>query len=105
MALGALQSVQSLGYNQGDNSKFIPIVGVDAIPDMLNEIKKGTIVGTVLQSPKDQARAVVDMILNVASGKDVLDGTDYKLDKVKAVRVPYVPITLDNIQVAEDTYK
>ena len=57
-----------------------------------------------MQSPKDQARAVVDMILNVASGKDVLDGTDYKLDEVKAVRVPYKAITKDNINDALEAY-
>ena len=106
MALGALQSLQALGYNkEGDNSKFIPIVGVDAIPDMLNEIKKGTIVGTVLNDALNQAKAVVDLSLNVANEKEPLDNTDWTLDEVKAVRVPYVPITISNIQVAEDTYK
>ncbi len=105
MALGALQSVQALGYNQGDNNKFIPIVGVDAIPDMLNEIKKGTVVGSVLNDALNQARAVVDLSLNVSTGKDPLEGTDWTLDNVKAVRVPYVPITIDNIEVAENTYK
>ncbi|TXJ34798.1 galactose/glucose ABC transporter substrate-binding protein MglB [Brachyspira aalborgi] len=105
MALGALQSVQSLGYNTGDKAKYIPIVGVDAIPDMLNEIKKGTILGSVLNDPVGQSQALVDLTLNVAAGKDPLDGTTWTLDEVKAVRVPYVPITIDNIQVAEDTYK
>lgn len=105
MALGALQSVQALGYNQGDNNKFIPIVGVDAIPDMLNEIKKGTVVGSVLNDALNQARAVVDLSLNVSTGKDPLEGTDWTLDNVKAVRVPYVPITIDNIEIAENTYK
>lgn len=104
MALGALQSIQALGYNQGDNNKFIPIVGVDAIPEVIEEIRKGSILGTVLQSPKDQAKAVVDMVLNVASGKDVLDGTDYTLDDVKAVRVPYKAITKDNIEDALEAY-
>lgn len=104
MALGALKSIQAQGYNIGDESKYIPIVGVDAIPEVIEEIRKGSIVGTVLQSPKDQARAVVDMILNVASGKDVLDGTDYKLDEVKAVRVPYKAITKDNINDALEAY-
>lgn len=104
MALGALQSIQALGYNQGDNNKFIPIVGVDAIPEVIEEIRKGSILGTVLQSPKDQAKAVVDMVLNVASGKDVLDGTDYTLDDVKAVRVPYKAITKDNIEEALEAY-
>ena len=105
MALGALQSIQALGYNQGDNNKFIPIVGVDAIPDMLNEIKKGTVVGSVLNDALNQAKAVVDLSLNVSSGKEPLEGTEWTLDEVKAVRVPYVPITIDNIEVAENTYK
>ena len=104
MALGALKSIQAQGYNIGDENKYIPIVGVDAIPEVIEEIRKGSIVGTVSQSPKDQARAVVDMILNVASGKDVLDGTDYKLDEVKAVRVPYKAITKDNINDALEAY-
>ena len=38
-------------------------------------------------------------------GKDVLDGTQWKLDDKKAVRVPYVNINKDNLQVAEDAYK
>ena len=104
MALGALKSIQAQGYNIGDENKFIPIVGVDAIPEVIEEIRKGSILGTVLQSPKDQAKAVVDMVLNVASGKDVLDGTDYTLDDVKAVRVPYKAITKDNIEDALEAY-
>ncbi|MCZ9928837.1 galactose/glucose ABC transporter substrate-binding protein MglB [Brachyspira hyodysenteriae] len=106
MALGALQSVQALGYNkEGDTTKFIPIVGVDAIPDMINEIKKGTIVGSVLNDPVGQSQALVDITLNVAAGKDPLEGTTWTFDDVKAVRVPYVPITKDNINVAEEAYK
>ncbi|OEJ14768.1 galactose ABC transporter substrate-binding protein [Brachyspira hampsonii] len=105
MALGALKSIQKQGYNIGDSNKFIPIVGVDAIPEIIEEIKKGTVVGTVLQSPKDQAKAVVDMVINAANGKDVLSGTEYKLDDVKAVRVPYRAITLENIDESTEAYK
>ncbi|AEM21407.1 galactose/glucose-binding protein [Brachyspira intermedia PWS/A] len=105
MALGALKSIQKQGYNIGDSNKFIPIVGVDAIPEIIEEIKKGTVVGTVLQSPKDQAKAVVDMVMNAANGNDVLTGTEYKLDEVKAVRVPYRAITLENINDAAEAYK
>ena len=105
MALGALKSIQKQGYNIGDSNKFIPIVGVDAIPEIIEEIKKGSVVGTVLQSPKDQAKAIVDMLLNVASGKDAIAGTTYKLDDIKALRVPYRAITLENINDAADAYK
>ena len=105
MALGALQSIQALGYNTGDKAKYIPIVGVDAIPDMLNEIKKGTILGSVLNDPVGQSQALVDLTLNVAAGKDPVEGTTWTLDEVKAVRVPYVPITADNVTIAEEAYK
>ncbi|WP_295155782.1 galactose ABC transporter substrate-binding protein [uncultured Brachyspira sp.] len=106
MALGALQSIQALGYNkEGDTTKYIPIVGVDAIPDMINEIKKGTVVGSVLNDPIGQSQALVDITLNVAAGKDPLEGTAWTLDDVKAVRVPYVPITKNNVNVAEEAYK
>lgn len=106
MALGALQSIQAVGYNkEGDTSKYIPIVGVDAIPDMLNEIKKGTVLGSVLNDPVGQSQALIDLSLNAAAGKDPIEGTSWTLDEVKAVRVPYVPITLGNINVAEEAYK
>ncbi len=105
MALGALKSIQKQGYNIGDSNKFIPIVGVDAIPEVIEEIKKGTILGTVLQSPKDQAKAITDMLINAANGQDVLNGTEYKLDDSKAVRVPYRAVTLENIEDASEAYK
>lgn len=105
MAIGALQALQAQGYNMGDSNKFIPIIGVDAIPEMLEEIKKGTVVGTVLQSPVEQAKAVVDISLNASAGKNPLEGTKWTLDEVKAIRVPYVPITLDNVGEALEAYK
>ena len=72
---------------------------------MLNEIKKGTILGSVLNDPVGQSQALVDLTLNVAAGKDPVEGTTWTLDEVKAVRVPYVPITADNVTIAEEAYK
>jgi methyl-galactoside transport system substrate-binding protein len=103
MALGVIASLQAEGYFEGD--KFMPVVGVDAIPDALEQIKAGTLVGTVLNDAANQGGATVDLALNVAMGKDPLDGTDWTLDDVKAVRVPYLGITMDNITVAEESYK
>lgn len=102
MALGAISSLQAEGYFEGD--KFMPVVGVDAIPDALSQIEAGTMVGSVLNDAANQGKATIDLALNVAQGKDVLDGTEWQLDENKAVRVPYLPITLDNIQIAKDTY-
>ncbi len=103
MALGAIASLEKEGYFQGD--KFMPVVGVDAIPEALEMIKNGKMVGSVLNDAKNQGQATFDLALNAANGKDVLEGTSWKLDNKKAVRVPYVGITMDNLNVAEDCYK
>ncbi|PLS05580.1 galactose/glucose ABC transporter substrate-binding protein MglB [Neobacillus cucumis] len=103
MALGAIASLEKAGYFSGD--KFVPVVGVDAIPEALEMIEKGKMVGTILNDAKNQGKATVDLAANAANGKDVLDGTEWKLDDKKAVRVPYVEITKDNIQVGKDAYK
>lgn len=103
MALGAISSLLANGYFAND--KFMPVVGVDAIPDALAKIREGQMVGTILNDAKNQGQATLDLVLNVANGKDPLEGTDWVLDSNKAVRVPYVVITLDNIAVAEEAYK
>lgn len=103
MALGAVSSLEKAGYFKGD--KFMPIVGVDAIPDVLQKIKEGKMVGTVLNDAKNQGKATFDLALNAANGKKVTDGTSWKLDSNKAVRVPYIAITKDNVAVGEAAYK
>ncbi|AOT70754.1 galactose/glucose ABC transporter substrate-binding protein MglB [Geosporobacter ferrireducens] len=103
MALGAVSSLKANGYFE--NGKFMPVVGVDAIPDALEQIKGGLMVGTVLNDAKNQGQATLDLALNVANGKDPLEGTKWTLDDKKAVRVPYVGITLDNLAIAEEAYK
>ncbi|ERI94589.1 D-galactose-binding periplasmic protein [Clostridiales bacterium oral taxon 876 str. F0540] len=103
MALGAIASLEKAGYFKGD--KYMPVVGVDAIPDALTKIEAGEMLGTVLNDAKNQGQATMDLALNAANGKDVLTGTKWQLDDKKAVRVPYVAITKDNINTAKDAYK
>jgi methyl-galactoside transport system substrate-binding protein len=103
MALGAISSLQAEGYFEGD--KFMPVVGVDAIPDALSKIEEGVMVGSVLNDAANQGKATMDLALNVAQGKDVLEGTSWELDENKAVRVPYLIITLDNIDQAKAAYE
>lgn len=103
MALGAITALEGEGYFK--DGKFMPVVGVDAIPEALEMIKAGKLIGTVLNDAKNQAQATFDLTLNAANGKDVLDGTTWKLDGKKAVRVPYVAVTMENIKFAEDAYK
>jgi len=102
MALGALDSLEKAGYVSGNN--FIPVVGIDAIPDAVKRIKDGSMVGTVLNDANNQAKAIIDLATNAANGKNILSGTSWKLVN-KSVRVHYVTITKDNIDVAEQAYK
>lgn len=103
MALGAIQSLKANGYFA--NNKYMPVVGVDAIPDALEQVKAGLMLGTVLNDAKNQGGATADLAINAANGKDPLAGTSWKFDDNKAVRVPYVAITKDNIATAEEAYK
>lgn len=103
MALGSIAALEKAGYFKGD--KFMPVVGVDAIPEALEMIEDGKMVGSVLNDASNQGKATIDLATNAANGKDVLDGTDWKLDDSKAVRVPYIIITKENIQVGKDSYK
>lgn len=103
MALGALDSLEKAGYLS--ENKFIPVVGIDAIPDASKKIKAGTMVGTILNDASSQGKAIIDLITNAANGKNVVSGTSWKVTNNKYVRIPYVTITKDNIDVADQAYK
>lgn len=106
MALGALTSIQAAGYNTDGlkSKKYIPVIGIDALPEMLSKIKSGEVIGSVLQDAKTQGEVVVKMANNLTNGKDPMDGLNFKLDEKKAVRIPYKAIYADNLAEAEATY-
>ncbi|HEX3016953.1 MAG TPA: galactose ABC transporter substrate-binding protein [Caproicibacter sp.] len=107
MALGALSSIEAAGFNsQGTkSSKYIPIFGIDALPEMLSKIQSGEIAGSVLQDSKTQGQVIVKMAQNLVDGKDVMTGINYKLESgSKAVRIPYKAITLKNLDEAKAAY-
>lgn len=106
MALGSLTSIEAAGFNTkgASSEKYIPVIGIDALPEMLDKIKSGEVMGSVLQDAKTQGEVIVKMAQNLASGKDPLNGMDYKLDDAKAVRIPYKAINKDNLAEAEATY-
>jgi len=64
MALGAIQSLKANGYFTGD--KKMPVVGVDAIPDALEQIKSGLMLGTVLNDAANQGGATTELAINAA---------------------------------------
>ncbi|WP_068268182.1 galactose/glucose ABC transporter substrate-binding protein MglB [Caviibacter abscessus] len=88
MALGALEATKA-------HNKKLPIYGVDALQEVLLLIETQEILGTVLNDGKNQAKATLDLAINLANGKDAVEGTEWKLVD-KSVRVPYVGVDIDN---------
>lgn len=94
MAQGAIAALQAAGYNKGDESRFIPVVGVDATDAARELISKKYMSGTVLQDGEAMADALIKLAMNAAEGKDFLYDSDYEYDDTEiAVRIPYQPYT------------
>jgi len=92
MAQGAIAALQAVGYNKGDSSKFIPVVGVDATDAAKELISKKYMTGTVLQDGEEMGNILFAAAMNAAAGKEYLDGTGYMYDDTSvAVRIPYKP--------------
>ncbi len=90
MAIGAIQALQTYGYNKGDKTKTIPVVGVDGVPEAIELISKGVMLGTAVQDPNDMAEALYTVGINLVYNKNPLDGTQYKFDGTGvAIRLPY----------------
>lgn len=79
MAIGAINALQKYGYNKGDKSKYIAVVGVDGLPEAKDLIDKGFMTGTVTQDPKAYAQALYTIGINLINNVTPIENTDYKL--------------------------
>lgn len=90
MAIGAVKALQEYGLNKGNNSEYIPIVGVDALPEAKELIKKGMMTSTVMQDSHALADAIYTIGTNMISDTYPLSGTDYKFDETGiTIKLPY----------------
>ncbi len=93
MAEGAISALNSAGYNTGaENSRQIPVFGVDATAAAVDLISKGKMTGTIKQDSAGLAEAVTKIAANsLDEGKAMSDGLDdYNVDEnVFKVRIPY----------------
>lgn len=107
MALGAIEALKAEGYNTGDESKFIPVVGVDATAPALEAMGNGSLLGTVLNDAQNQGTATINITAAAARGQkvnkdsigyEVTDAAGNVVEDGKYVWVPYVKVTKDNYQ-------
>jgi len=90
MAIGAIEALQARGYNNGDKEKTIAVVGVDAVPEAIDLIKKGFMTGTVIQDARGMADALYACGMNLVEHKNPIEGTKYKFDETGvSIRIPY----------------
>ncbi len=100
MGMGAIKALQEVGYNLGDKSRTIPVVGVDLIPQARELIQKGDMLGSVYQDPKAYADALYVCGMNLVQGKSPIEGTQYKFDDTQvAIRLPQTEYLYNNIFV------
>jgi methyl-galactoside transport system substrate-binding protein len=97
MALGAIEALKAQGYNKGDKTKYIPVVGVDATAPALAAMGDGSMLGTVLNDAVNQGKATVNIAVAAAQGK-AIDKTSagYEVTDGKYVWIPYVKVTAEN---------
>ncbi|NRT93408.1 methyl-galactoside transport system substrate-binding protein [Clostridium beijerinckii] len=90
MAIGAIEAIQKYGFNKGDESKYIAVFGIDALPEAKELIKQGVMAGTVIQDSLNMAQAIYTIGMNVFQGNEPLYNTQYMFDDTKiAVRLLY----------------
>ena len=85
MAIGAVEALQSYGYNKGNNSKNILVVGFDGLQEARDLIDKGFMTGTVTQDPTTVSEALYTIGMNLVNNVDPLENTNYKLGKAGIV--------------------
>ncbi len=96
MAIGAIESLQKYGYNKGNKSMTIPVVGIGATPQAQELIKKGFMTGTVAENPVIQAEVTYKIGMNLIYNKPPTDGTEYKVDETGIkINIPYKEYIFD----------
>ena len=89
MALGAITSLQTKGYNKA-GGKLIPVFGVDATEAAKNAIKEGSMVGTIKQDAAGMAEAITTIAQNMLNSKTFFEGiTAENVVGTWRVNIPY----------------
>lgn len=97
MTLGAYEALTA-------NNMKCGVVGINALPEVLPLIEKGEIIGSILSDAAKEGRCIYRMCYNLATGADVLTNVEGEFGEMRDIRVPYIPIDVENLQTAEDIY-
>jgi methyl-galactoside transport system substrate-binding protein len=94
MAIGAVQALQKYGYNTGDKSQSIIVVGLDGVSEAKELVSKGFMLGTASQETADMSNTIYTVGMNLVNDRNPIEGVSYKSDETGvAVLLPYEPYT------------
>jgi methyl-galactoside transport system substrate-binding protein len=108
MAEGAINALQTFGYNLGTpDCTTIPVFGVDATAAGRELIAAGIMTGTISQDAEAMAACIAEMVQNVRDGKDLFHGMDeYPRDtefgRENMIVLPYAIYSPQDDEAAED---
>ena len=91
MALGVISALNAVGYNtDAEAENWIPVIGVDATDAGVEAINSGKMAATVKQDGEAMGKALIEVAINAANGKDFVEGTEYEIaEDGVSVRIPY----------------
>lgn len=73
MALGAINALQSLGYNKGDPGRYVPVFGIDALPAALAAIDNGMLTGTVKTDMELMVSTIFKLLTSTSDDHEQLE--------------------------------
>ena len=93
MALGAINAINNA--NITGNKPLV--VGIDGIPKALEAVKNGSMIGTIINDSRKQAKAIFDISYILATHGNInsIEG----LEKGKYIRTAHTEITSDNVDL------
>ena len=92
MAMGAIYAIEESQDYANESIDIIPVFGVDGLPDAINAIRRGSMVGSVRQNYDMMARISLAIAMGNYDPQTFIDmGCRYKKDRV--IIVPYNHIT------------
>ena len=91
MAEGAISALNAAGYNNGGESPFVPVFGVDATEAAKSLIQSGKMAGTVMQDAEGMAKALALLAGNAVNEAELMAGTEsLSVDEtVRKIRIAY----------------
>lgn len=103
MALGIIEALKAEGYFDGDKS--MPVYGVNAIPEGLDALEAGTMMGTVMSDMISEGKCTFQLAYNYVKGADIMTNVEYEMDENKCVAIYGLPIRVENIADARAMYE